>query len=357
MNLDILAIHRSQMSSSSIDWRDQVVYTIIPEKAVTDPILQESAKLFSEHYGRWSSKIEHSDRVPNPGGPIKMKSSKLRFDYLFNNRCGLVTARVGQQLIGHAFFTSFYMMPNSQSEIRWVTQLVVHSDYRRHKVAQNLLLHSLGTQAQGYGLVTSHPHAVRALERAVRYKCWNLQPEAAKTILQKSEIPYLHASRVEICCDGGRCLVNTKFFVDHSDVEKVLQKEIQRSHDMIELEVRNIYRQNALQREQLLNREMDSFKDFEGKSITKRRSKLRSELDQVREQLDELGRSESTEEQQQIYQRWVIGDSLPDGYEFLAIIFPPATIQLPPFLPMGAKLGVNVFWKISEEPKSTEPST
>lgn len=340
--------------SSSTDWRDKVVYTIIPEKAVTDSILQECAQLFSNHYGKWSTNVEHADRVPNPGGHIKMRPSKLRTDYLFNNRCGLVTARADQQLIGHAFFTRFYFLPNGQFEIRWVTQLVVHCDYRRHKVAQNLLLHSLGTQAQGYGLVTSHPHAVRALERAVRYKCLNVDPEAAKTILQKSKIPYLHASRVELCCDGRRSLVNTKFFVNHTDVEKALQKEIQKNQDIVELKVRSVFRQNALQREQLLGQEMASFDNFEGKSITKRRSKLRSELDHVSEQLDELGRSESAEEQQQIYRRWIIGDELPDGYEFLAIIFPPPTIQLPPFIPMGAKLGVNLFWNVPEEPSPIE---
>ena len=338
--------------STPEDWRERIVYTIIPNRAVTDLILQECAELFSYHYGKWSSKIEHRDVVPALGAPIRMKSTKLKNDYLFNNRCGLVTAKVDQRLIGHAFFTTFYMLPNAQFEIRWVTQLVVHSNYRHHKVAQNLLLHSLGTQAQGYGLVTSHPHAVRALERAVRHKCFNLDPEGAKRILQQSEIPYLHSSRVEICCDETRSLINTRFFVDHREVEKALEKEIQRNEDLIELEVRSILRQNALQREQLVNREMESFKIFEGKGITKRRSKLRSELDSLEEQLNELGRSESADERQKKFQRWIIGNDLPDGYEFLAIIFPPPTIQLPPFLPVGAELGVNIFWKIPTESKS-----
>jgi hypothetical protein len=334
------------------DWRERVVYTIIPNRAVTDLILQECAELFSHHYGKWSSKIEHKNLVPVPGAPIRLKPSKLKTDYLFNNRCGLVTAKVDQQLIGHAFFTIFYMLPNAQFEIRWVTQLVVHANYRHHKVAQNLLLHSLGTQAQGYGLVTSHPHAVRALERAVRHKCFNLDPEGAKRILQQSEIPYLHSTRVEICCDQTRSLINTKFLVDHGEVEKALKKETQRNDDLIELEVRSVLRQNALQREQLISREMESFKNFEGKSITKRRSKLRLELDNVQEQLNELGRSEPLEEQQKKFHQWVIGNDLPDGHEFLAIIFPPPTIQLPPFLPVGAELGVNIFWKIPTESKS-----
>ena len=335
------------MKMSSIEnWREKVVYTIMPQKAVTGAILDECAELFSRYYGKWSSKIEHKIFVPFPGEPVKMKPSKLKTDYLFNNRCGLVTARLDQHLIGHAFFTVFYMLPNQQFEIRWVTQLVVHADYRHHKVAQNLLLHSLGTQAQGYGLVTSHPHAVRALERALRYKCLNLDPHGVENILRMSEIPYLDPSKVEVCCNERQNLVNTRFFVDHSEVEKALEKEVQRNEELIGLEVMSIVRQNALQREQLVNREMESFKMLEGKYITKRRSKLKSELNHLQDELNELGRVEPTKAREKKYQRWIIGDKLPDGYEFVAIICPPPTIQLPPNIPVGAELGVNIFWKM-----------
>ena len=140
--------------------------------------------------------------------------------------------------------------------------------------------------------------------------------------------------------------------MDHGEVEKALEKGIRRNEDLIELEVRSLLRQNALQREQLISREMESFKIFEGKSVTKRRSKLGLELDNLQEQLNELCRSEPVEERQKKFHQWVIGNDLPDGYEFLAIIFPPTTIQLPPFLPVGAELGVNIFWKIPAEYKS-----
>jgi hypothetical protein len=341
------------------DWREKVIYTIIPNEAVTDANLQECAELFSNHYGKWSNKKEYKDLVPSPGKHVKMKSSKLKSDYLFNNRCGLVTAKVDQYLIGHAFFTIFYILPDSQFEIRWVTQLVVHTDCRHHKVAQNLLLHSLGTQAQGYGLVTSHPHAVRALERAVRQKCFNIHPERVKEILQKSEIPYLHPSKVDISCSETQCLINTKFFVDHVDIQKALEKEIKNNEEIVQLEYNAILRQNGLQREQWLTKELESFKDFQGKDVTRKRSKLRSELDNVQSLLNEIGRSESAQENRKQSQKWIIGDSLPDGHEFLAIIFTPPTIQLPPFIPAGAEWGVNIFWKFSDPnpQKSPHPAT
>ena len=77
------------------DWRERIVYTIIPNRAVTELILQECAELFSHHYGKWSSKIEHKDLVPVPGAPIRMKPSKLKTDYLLSrgSKKGTTTVR------------------------------------------------------------------------------------------------------------------------------------------------------------------------------------------------------------------------------------------------------------------------
>jgi hypothetical protein len=336
----------------------KIVYTIIPKDAVTDSVLKQCADLFSNHYGTWSNKTEHQQFLPpraRGGTHVKYTADRLRTACLFNPRCGLVTATVDDLLVGHAFFTTFNVPPSEiktvqfltrNSEVRWVTQLVVHSDYRRQKIAQNLLLHSLGTQAQFYGLVTSHPHAVRALERAVRSNCLNLDSNDVKLILEKSEIPYLNPSEVEICCNETQSLVNTNFFVDHTEVKTALEEEIQRNErvdaEIKQLELRRIARHHTLKREKLVKSEIHSlerFKQFDQKDVYGMGStiaKLQKELTNVENTLKSIGREKSEVEKQMPPKwfieknKWVIGDELPDGQEFVAIAYQPMIIPLPP---------------------------
>jgi GNAT superfamily N-acetyltransferase len=57
-------------------------------------------------------------------------------------------------------------------EISWVTQLVVHTDYRNKKVATRLLHAAWGLSDRfAWGLATANPYAVRALEAATRRSC------------------------------------------------------------------------------------------------------------------------------------------------------------------------------------------
>jgi hypothetical protein len=323
------------------DWRDKVVYTIIPNRAVTSDLLKKCAELFSNHYGIWSDKGEHKAFIPVfPGSRVKMGPSRLKKDYLFNDRCGLVTAQVGDILIGHVFFTMFYMLPHCEYEVRWVTQLVVHSNYRRQKVAQNLLLHSLGTQAQIFGLVTSHPHAVRALERAMRYKCHNVHPNNVKEILERSGISYLHPSKIGIHCSETQCILNTKFYVNHDETQKALDREIQTNDEISELEKKENTRQQLLARKLNIIEDLERLKTRKSSKARKRRiPMLQNELDQIQKDLDKIGETESINDNEKRLMKWTLGNILPDGHEFLAFIRVPPMIPVPD-LPSEAKRGI-----------------
>lgn len=53
----------------------------------------------------------------------------------------------------------------------WITQLVVRKDMRHKGLVTELIAKAWKKDALAWGLMTSHPYAVRALESATRRKC------------------------------------------------------------------------------------------------------------------------------------------------------------------------------------------
>ena len=106
--------------------------------------------------------------------------------------------------------------------VSWITQLVVHADWRRRGIAKRLCRIAWGTRKYfAYGLVSSHPYAVRALEGATVRRCdRNLAAQHAQELIEYSCIPYMKGKT--LCFDDGRCLIDTQFPVDHSGVEQLL---------------------------------------------------------------------------------------------------------------------------------------
>lgn len=343
------------------NWHKKVVYTIIPSIAVSDNVLEQCAVLFSEHYGTWSDKNEHKQFVPVAGASVKYSATKLKSEYMFNDRCGLVTASVDNIIIGHAFFTTFEVQREEigvhftaeKPNVRWVTQLVVHSDYRHHKVAQYLLLHSLGTKSQIYGLVTSHPYAIKALERATRSKCLNLGSEKVKYVLEKSQIPYLKLDNVQVKCDESQSLINTNFYVNHAEVEKVLRSVVEQSQKLDDIfedsHVGDVIRENMLKRELLITQELKDLEPFKNKNAEVRRATLHKESRFATDNLNFFGHEklEIVPEPQfsalfQEYYPWILGNTLPDGHEFVAIAFSPLIIPTTNSRGGGAKFPSNL---------------
>lgn len=55
----------------------------------------------------------------------------------------------------------------SGRQVCWVTQLVVHSDYRERRLATTLLSHLIDNDDDVFGIMSSHPAACKALAKAV----------------------------------------------------------------------------------------------------------------------------------------------------------------------------------------------
>ena len=161
-----------------------------------------------------------------PGAPITLSPARLRAACLFDDACGVVLHRDGSSgaLLGHAFFRRFEvaLSPGSPAGAAvWVTQLVVASSERGKRVATAMLLRLCERAVVAVGLLSSHPHAVRALEHAAAQRCDRACIAAAAAALQAAaRVPYFHAQDIDIA--EGRCVVRNGFFVDHSGVDAIL---------------------------------------------------------------------------------------------------------------------------------------
>lgn len=178
-------------------------------------LLKECSELFSEQYGRWGK------RGPRPGEPIRLGVNRLRA--FLPEGSWAILARHRGALIGHAFGVRV-QIPD-RGVVTWVTQLVVHADHRHRGVAKDLLLTFCGFSNHfGWGLVTSNPFAVRALERITHRRC---DPEVIREHLDVlarvgERIAYVHERPTKV--GDGQSIIDTEFRIDLSNLPGKLAK-------------------------------------------------------------------------------------------------------------------------------------
>ncbi|WP_333804907.1 GNAT family N-acetyltransferase [Sulfurospirillum sp.] len=129
-------------------------------------LLHEMSILYSENYGLWG------ETARNPFTRIKLSKERLSL-WTSKNNTYIATARCEDQLIGYAIATvasTNKKEPDNKSKIiSWVTQLVVHEKYREQGIAKNLLLSFWGlSNYYAWGILSSNPYAVKALESATK---------------------------------------------------------------------------------------------------------------------------------------------------------------------------------------------
>lgn len=187
--------------------------TVFPKDGITDEVLQACSHNFSKFYGVW----QETSR-----GRVKMGKAMLTNAYLSDDNCHLVIAfdYSLQMIVGHAFFKVFQSGTLSR-KTTWITQLVVNSAFRKLGIAQSMLNAAIVPSCTCAGLVSSHPFAVRALEKAMRTA---VDPALCKFVaprlLQESQIAYLQGC--DCVFDDEYCLLSTKFFVDHAEPQQAL---------------------------------------------------------------------------------------------------------------------------------------
>ena len=196
----------------------EIIFKWYIGQEVPESILKECSDLFSEHYGIWSDVV--GERA---GKRVRFSQDQMR-ELLSGKDARLAVAWSEGTLVGYA--ASVQPSLPSGGVMSWVTQLVVHSNYRERGIAKRLLFSIWGFSDHfAWGLVTSSPYTVRALEKATRRRVSpNRIQEGLKMLLSGStQIPYILPSQ-ETICDGKTACINTAFRVDHSEVPEMIRK-------------------------------------------------------------------------------------------------------------------------------------
>ena len=184
-----------------------------------DELLQEMSSLYSIHYGVWG------DKHPNAGKHVKLSCSKLKEGFITDNT-SIVIARTKntKQLVGYAIAIKSNL---KDKLISWVTQFVVHSDHRNKRIGMTLL-YSLWGESHffAWGIVTSNPYAIRALEKATHRRCdiQKIKKHHHELIqFSQSENIFYISQDENVIIDDFKSVVNTKFYVDHSEIQQKIK--------------------------------------------------------------------------------------------------------------------------------------
>ncbi|KAJ3542325.1 hypothetical protein NM688_g5979 [Phlebia brevispora] len=207
-------------------------FEVIGGGDVTQARLAQCATFFSEHYGVWDQNVAAPLR---PKGRVKMTPAKLRKECFSNpDDTLLIMAFKDDQLVGQAFVTKW----KYRNEIVvWVTQLVVHSQYRRRHIATGMLGSIRSTEwfrpVTIIGIASTHPAACNTLANLARFRMAQVDlsfiRQNAAAILECATPRYLRGAKLhgelfeEACTDGAVSLADTNFPVDHAEPHQVLE--------------------------------------------------------------------------------------------------------------------------------------
>lgn len=200
---------------------ENITFRWLYASMVQDELLCELSELYSGHYGTWGP---HQPTLV--GKPIKLSPKKLR-EWLDDPDAAVYYATLESRVIGYAI--AIRKKIRNYGVISWVTQLVVHKDYRNKDIAKRLLFSIWGLSNDfAWGILSANPYAIRALEKSTRRRSTPMRIH--KNIRKIMEIgadslSYIH-KETEYLVDAEHSRVNTEFFIDHSDVPRMLERVI-----------------------------------------------------------------------------------------------------------------------------------
>jgi GNAT superfamily N-acetyltransferase len=132
-------------------------------ESITDELLEDAAKLFSTNYGKWSVEATKKfGRFAKNGSRVHLSTLRLRNQCLPDGvPCTHVRVLLEGKLVGHVFAARW--VTETGKTVCWVTQLVVHTNYRERGLA-TALLRRLKENGEDdiYGIMSSHPAACKA---------------------------------------------------------------------------------------------------------------------------------------------------------------------------------------------------
>ncbi|KAI9674070.1 MAG: hypothetical protein M1822_009565 [Bathelium mastoideum] len=183
---------------------DMKVYEGFRSDEVTDEMLDEAAKLFSENYGVWGEHAaERTGKFAKAGRPVRLSKERLRNEYLPDKISSYVRVTVNGHLA------------------------VVHQGYRERGLAAGLLDEIRLDGDDVYGVMSSHPAAClaasRAYKRPIDTASLDFMKDNAQSIMKASPVGYVRDAKLRGSLFGSEdssglvSSVDTGFFVDHEE--------------------------------------------------------------------------------------------------------------------------------------------
>ncbi|KPI45758.1 uncharacterized protein AB675_866 [Cyphellophora attinorum] len=210
-------------------------YQIYRGDQISEPILTDAARLFSENYGVWG--LQASSKLgtfAKAGRRIRMSSIRLKQQCLPPGADNIyIRAVKGEKLVGNVFATRWV---HQGRRMCWIAQLVVSSYYRNLRIATELL-RKLQEQEQGeeqaFGILSSHPFAIRAALRAFGHGLekvnLSMTQKYAATTMASCPIVYVREAKLRGSLfgesgaeTGVKSCADTKFYVDHQEPVQAL---------------------------------------------------------------------------------------------------------------------------------------
>ncbi|KAI0554106.1 hypothetical protein F4679DRAFT_527144 [Xylaria curta] len=202
------------------------VFETFPGTEVTDQMLSEAAKLFSENYGVWGK------TSPLSGKRVSMNARRLREQCFPDATAGsYVRVTVDGTPAGHAFACRWGC---DGMTVCWVTQLVVVKGYREQGLATGLLRALREDTDDIFGIASSQPAAclaaVKAFGTTIEKVSLDFVAKNAASIMETSPVPYIRDSRLRGALfddkDSTELIsgLDTKFLVDHGEPLETLNR-------------------------------------------------------------------------------------------------------------------------------------
>ncbi|KAF2871071.1 hypothetical protein BDV95DRAFT_628954 [Massariosphaeria phaeospora] len=203
----------------------KIVYEKYDGGEVTDAMLAEASQLFDENYGIWGSNAAKTGAFAKPQSRVRLSKERLRTQYLPDGAaCSYVRVSIEGRLAGNAFACRWIYHGQT---VCWITQLVVHRDFRERGVAATLLNQTRQQDDDIYGIMSSHPAACLAAAKAfgsgLSAAYLDFIRQHAGAVMEASPIGYIKNAKLRGSLfdteetNGAVSSVYTQFFVDHTE--------------------------------------------------------------------------------------------------------------------------------------------
>jgi hypothetical protein len=164
-------------------------------------ILQKVSNLYSQYYATWQ----------NTNKPVRLSVSKLKSDFLFDEKCNIHTIET-DILIGYVIYRTY---KHPLGRICWITQLLIHPDYRNKGYAKHLIK-KVSKDCDILGIASSNPYSIKAVQSVANTKYnYDFNLIHLNSIIQYSQVPYILNKQINIYVTHS--IINTDFMINRID--------------------------------------------------------------------------------------------------------------------------------------------